>query len=351
MTALRPKDIEGFLAEPGEHVACALIYGPEQGLARERCQRLAKAVAEDLSDPWRVTSLSEQDGADAATLADEAASQSFLGGRRVVLLRAQGAGTGQAVSAMLQAVDAGSLQPAALVIVEAGDLKKSSALRKACEASKRAVAIPCYPEGVVETRAAIRHQCSEEGLSLSADAVEFLTMALGADRGLLRQEVAKLILYKGPKGVRTPGDDEITAEDVRACLADAPLEDSFAVSSLALSGRPDALSQALADAEAAGASVIGLLRLTQNRILRLMPGAEAMASGQAVGAAMKRIKPQVFFKEQDAVAAQLKAWPLPRLQRAASSIYQAEQACKRTGAPAQAIAERALLRLAVEASR
>ncbi|NRA30341.1 MAG: hypothetical protein HRU11_08765 [Parvularculaceae bacterium] len=66
---------------------------------------------------------------------------------------------------------------------------------------------------------------------------------------------------------------------------------------------------------------------------------------------MKRIRPPVFFKEQDATAAQLKKWPLPRLERAAAAIYEAEQSCKKTGAPAQAIAERALLRLAVEASR
>jgi len=345
MTVLKTRDIEAFLSNPGEHVACTLIYGPEQGLVRERADRLAKQVAEDISDPWRVTTLSDQDGADAARLTDEAAAQSFLGGRRVVQVRASGVGTGNAVTSLLQAVDAQTMVPAALVIVEAGDLKKSSALRKACEASKSAVAIACYPEGARETAAAIRRQCADNDLTLSNEAADMLTMALGDDRGLLRQEVEKLILYKGPGS-----GAEIKTGDVTACLANVPGQDSFAIASLALSGQRWELSAALADAEAVGTSVISLLRLTQNRILRLMPAAQAMASGAGVGPAMKMMRPPVFFKEQNATAAQLKKWPLPRLERAMAAIYDAEQSCKKTGAPAQAIAERVLLRLAVEAS-
>lgn len=350
MTALKGKDIERFLATPDEAAVCALIYGPEQGLVHERAERLAKQVAEDLADPWRVTSLSDQEASDAARLTDEAAAQSFLGGRRVVRVRAAGAGTSGAVEALLTAAEAGTMQAAALVIVEAGDLKKSSALRKVCETSPKAVAIACYPEGFRDTMAAIRAQCAEEGLDLSGDAAELLTSALGDDRGLLRQEVEKLILYKGVQGQRTD-DDQISSDDVAVCLADVPHEDSFAISSLALSGNTKALSAAMAEAEASGTSVISLLRLTQNRINRLLPAAEAMASGQGAGAAMKAIRPPVFFKEQDAVTEQLRKWPLPRLERAAAAIYEAEKACKRTGAPAQAIAERVLLRLAVEASR
>lgn len=346
MTALKPRDIEAFLTDPGEHIICALVYGPEQGLVRERADRLTKQIVEDISDPWLLTSLSDQDGADPARLADEAAAQSFLGGRRVVQVRASGVGTGKAVDALLKAVDAGALSPAALVIVEAGDLKKSSALRKACEGSKHAVAIACYPEGARETREAIERQCADDNLRLSPEASSLLVAALSDDRGVLRQEVEKLILFKGPG----TGED-ITLGDVQACLADVPGDDSFAVASLALSGQRTALSTALAEAEAMGTSVISLLRLTQNRILRLMPAAQVMAAGEDVGSAMKRMRPPVFFKEQDSTAVQLRKWPLPKLERAAAAIYEAEQSCKKTGAPAQAIAERVLLRLAVEASR
>lgn len=351
MTALKARDVERFLKAPDEKVVCALIYGPEQGLVHERALELAKTVAEDLADPWRVTSLSDQDASDAAKLTDEAAAQSFLGGRRIVRVRSAGAGVAGAVQSLLAASEAGTLRAGALVVIEAGDLKKSSALRKVCETSPDAVAIPCYQEGMRDTKAAIRRQCADDGLTLSDEAADLLTVALGDDRGLLRQEVEKLILFVGPRDVRSEETTQISAADVQACLADAPQEDSFAVSSLALSGRTTALSEALAEAEAAGTSVISLLRLTQNRILRLLPAAAAIAAGEATGSAVKRIKPPVFFKEQDEVQRQLQKWPLAKLERAAAAVYEAEAACKKTGAPDQAIAERVLLRLAASAAR
>lgn len=138
MAALKGRDIERFLSAPDENVVCALIYGPEQGLVHERATRVAKAVAEDLTDPWRVANLSDHDAADAAKLTDEAAAQSFLGGRRVVRVRAAGTGAGQAVASLLKAADAGTLHAAALVVVEAGDLKKSSALAELSQAFRSA---------------------------------------------------------------------------------------------------------------------------------------------------------------------------------------------------------------------
>ncbi|MEO1041206.1 MAG: DNA polymerase III subunit delta [Pseudomonadota bacterium] len=351
MTALKAKDIEAFLRAPGDETVVALIYGPEQGLVHERATRAAKQVAEDLADPWRSISLTEQEAGDAARLTDEAAAQSFLGGRRVIRVRAAGTGVAGAVSSLLKAAEAGTLSSAGLVIVEAGDLKKSSALRKACEGSAKAVAIGCYPEGQRDLMGAVRQQLADEAITISDEAMTMLVAVLADDRGVLRQELEKLILYCGPAKIRSHEPYQVTVEDVANCLAGAPQEDSFAIASLTLGGRPKSLSEALAAAEAAGVSVISLLRMTQNRIQRLLPAAMAIAQGEGAGAAMKRMKPPVFFKEQDETLRQLKAWPLPHLERAAAEIYRAEAACKRTGAPDQSIAERALLRLAAAGQR
>src|SRR5450755_3189155 len=84
-----------FMASPPPSLVAALVYGPDQGMVRERAGRLAKSVVPDLNDPFRVAEL---DGAtldsDPARLWDEAAALSMIGGRRVV--RVQAAGTGLA---------------------------------------------------------------------------------------------------------------------------------------------------------------------------------------------------------------------------------------------------------------
>src|ERR1700687_4449918 len=86
-----------FIARPPAGLVAALVYGPDQGLVRERANELAKSVVSDLSDPFRVSELAE--GAlesDPALLWDEAAALSMTGGRRVV--RVKGAGNALADS-------------------------------------------------------------------------------------------------------------------------------------------------------------------------------------------------------------------------------------------------------------
>ncbi|MEE4207730.1 MAG: DNA polymerase III subunit delta [Parvularcula sp.] len=349
MAALKPRELEGFLKAPPEEVSLALVFGPEQGLVRERAERLAKAVAEDLSDPWRVISLSEQEAGDGGRLIDEAQAQSFLGGRRVVRVRGSGPGVTRAVQNLLDGLKAERIHSGGLVIVEAGDLKKTAALRKAAEGSPDAVAIACYAEGARDTLAAIRRQCADDGLSIENDAAELLTAALGDDRGLLRREVEKLILFKGFGEARE--SDRITAADVHACLAVVPGEDSFGIAALTFAGDRLGLSRALAEAEAAGTSVISLLRAAQGRAARLLPAAKALARGDSADAALRAIKPPVHFREADAVKRELARWPEPRLEDAARALFEAEALCKTTGAPDQALAERTLLRLAENALR
>ena len=85
-------------SRPPPGLVAALIYGPDQGLVRERADKLARTVVPDLSDPFRVADLDESAlGADPARLADEAAALSMLGGRRVVRVRSVGKRPGEAL--------------------------------------------------------------------------------------------------------------------------------------------------------------------------------------------------------------------------------------------------------------
>jgi len=134
---VRPADAERYVARPPADLVAVLVFGPDQGLVRERAERLAKTVVPDLADPFRVSELDDATlGGDPARLADEAASLSMLGGRRVVRVRGAGNGLAKLFESFLE-------NPAgdALIVVEAGDLAKSSALRSAFEDADKAAAI------------------------------------------------------------------------------------------------------------------------------------------------------------------------------------------------------------------
>ncbi|PPR23850.1 MAG: hypothetical protein CFH40_00981, partial [Alphaproteobacteria bacterium MarineAlpha10_Bin3] len=65
-----------------------LVYGTDAGLVLERANALARSVAEDLSDPFLVAEITAASLREEPTrIADEAASISLTGGRRVVRVR------------------------------------------------------------------------------------------------------------------------------------------------------------------------------------------------------------------------------------------------------------------------
>ncbi|MEM6650433.1 MAG: DNA polymerase III subunit delta, partial [Pseudomonadota bacterium] len=72
MTALKPRDIPEFLRAKPKGVFVVLLYGPDQGLVRERAKTLGHMVVEDLNDPFNAIELTDTDLSDTGRLTDEA---------------------------------------------------------------------------------------------------------------------------------------------------------------------------------------------------------------------------------------------------------------------------------------
>ncbi|MEO0320841.1 MAG: DNA polymerase III subunit delta, partial [Pseudomonadota bacterium] len=91
MVALKGKAITGALARRDAAIAAFLVYGPDQGLVRERAKTLMAQVISDTTDPFNMLDLTDADiKADGARLTDEICALSFMGGERVIRLRAHG---------------------------------------------------------------------------------------------------------------------------------------------------------------------------------------------------------------------------------------------------------------------
>ncbi|MEM9234036.1 MAG: DNA polymerase III subunit delta, partial [Pseudomonadota bacterium] len=320
MTAIKTGDIARFLKSRPSGVHVTLFHGPDQGLVRERAVQLGKHVVEDPNDPFNAMDLGDQDIQSVGQLADEAAALSFMGGERLIRVRATGDSVTKAVKHLLKTLDDGSVTPNALVIIEAGELKKTSALRKAVETSKHAAAIACYPEEGQDLLGTVKDALAAEELSIEEDALMALASRLGGDRGITRSELDKLILYKGTRDQRD-APATVTLEDVRTALAESTADATFEIIDLALGGNTAQLSEALYRARGAGVSPLGLLRILQNKLLRLQTVQEAVDRGQPRDAAMKSLRPPVFFGEQRSFSRALSAWPLPRLRQAVKDAF------------------------------
>ena len=338
---LSANQAERFLRTPDPNIHAVLVYGPDVGLVRERAGAVARAVVAELSDPFRVSDLSaRQLEEDPARLADEAASLTLTGGRRVVRIGDAGDGLTALMKGFL-ADPAGD----ALVVLQAGDLSARSTLRKAFESAELGAALPCYRDDQRSLSAVITEMLAENGLKATPDAMGYLTANLGGDRQLTRRELEKLILYKGRAG------GAVELDDAAACIGDSAaitLDDlAFAVGD----GDPVGLERALTRSFDAGGNPVSVLRAVARHFQRLHMASGSMAAGVSPNDAVKRLRPPVFWKLAERFTSQCDSWPPRQLAQALSRLLQAETACKSTGAPAEALVARALLEITANAPR
>lgn len=336
---------ESFARAPDPSLRAVLVHGPDLGLARERAQRLVESAAGRLDDPFRVA---ERTGAavaaDPAGLLDELGALAFGGGRRAVRLR----GAGDSVT---EAVERALGEPGwdALLVVEGGDLPARSSLRKLFEGGAGIAALPCYRDDRESLAGLVSDSLKQAGLAIEPDAREFLVARLGGDRALSRGELEKLVLYMGAAGEAAKSTDirrSVTRDDVMASIADASeatLEDLvFAVADGDRAGCVRWTRRCYEE----GVAPVALLRAASNHFQRLLFVAALARQGQPLDAALGKLRPPVFWKVKGRFGRQVSAWRRTCLATALSDLLEAETACKSTGAPAEAIAARALLSLA-----
>lgn len=351
MTALKGKSIDAFVARRDPKIAAILVYGPDLGLVRERADALARQVCADFKDPFNYLELADGDlKSDPSRLSDEAAALSMLGGERVVRIRTNGEGAAAAARLVVEGLEGGHLKPAGIVLIEAGDLAKSSGLRKLFEGSKAAVALPCYSDAPSDVRAIAVESAKREDLKFDSEALDLLVLLLGEDRGVSRAEIDKLILFKGPKAVRESAS-VITLDDVRAVLVDTVSDAAGDAAGAAADGAQARLARALHRSAIAGASPVGTVRALQREFIRLRAARALMSEGASAETAMSKLRPPVFFMEKRSFEARLARWTLPKLDAALDLLIEAELGAKSTGLPDEEIVERAALRIASLANR
>src|SRR5271167_4633721 len=184
MVALRGRDIDAYLARPDAGRPIILLYGPDAGLVRERADALLKSAVDDINDPFSLVRLDGDElSAEPSRLVDEALTVPLFGGRRAIRVRAGSRSFASGVDTL-----ADMPLKDCRVVIEAGDLRPESPLRKACERAKTAVAIGCYPDGERDLAKLIDEELRAANLSITADARATLVTLLGGDRQASRNE-------------------------------------------------------------------------------------------------------------------------------------------------------------------
>lgn len=340
MTAVKSSDVDRVIANPAPAYSIFLVFGPDTGLVRERVDALMRASVDDPCDPFALARIEGDElMANPARLVEEVHTVPLFGGRRAVLVKAGSRNIGPAVEAVVN-----TPSPECRVIIEAGNLTKSSPLRGLCEKAKVAAALPCYPDNERALASLIDEEMRANNLRIGPDARDELIALLGADRQASRNEIRKLALY-------AQGQKTIGLDDVIAVVADA--------SQIALDGLVDAVfagKAAEADnefgkARASGSSPAAIVSAAIRQVANLHKMKLAIEGGDSIEFAMRRAAPPVHFSRERAVSEALRAWTPARLVRAMEQLSEASLDMRRNSPLAESIAQRMLLSLARNARK
>ena len=332
------KQIDPFLKSPDPKARVVLIYGPDDGLMRERAKMVGKTIIEDLEDPFNVVSLtSEILAEDPARLSDEAGAMSMMGGARLIKITG---GADKLTPLIKQYLEDPS--PENLVIIEAGELGTRSSLRQACEKAKNAAALPCYVEDERGMSNLIRESVTNAGLRIDHDAMQYFSANIMGDRARARGEIDKLITYMNDSENKT-----ITLHDVQMSCGDtgtATLDELiYAVAGNNAKGAMAAYNRLIGE----GVAEIVILRTLQNHFRRLHYTHALMGQGQSVDQAMKSLQPPIFFKFTAPFKGHVSKWRGKRLDMVMGKLADLEAQTKMTGAPVQTLCAQAILSLSM----
>jgi DNA polymerase-3 subunit delta len=334
--------VDRFLKQPDPRFAAVLIYGPDSGMVRERGSQLTRAVAGSLDDPFRVVEFTPDSlKSDPVRLIDEAQAIGMMGGRRVVRVSGAGDSLTEACEGLLEQ-HKGSQDT--LVIIEADEIASKSSLRKLFEAVPHAAVIACYHDEAASLNGLITDQLRQAGYGISRDALDYLVLSLGGDRGVTRSEIDKLVIYKG--------DDksEITAADALACIGDRA---AFALDDLidaVCSGDLKALDQQF-DRNIVELPAIVMLRRMAAHFLRLHPILDRLRQGEKLEQVFATQRPPIPWPARKPVERHCRIWTPAAIGLALNQLIEIEAQAMRQHALASAITRRGFIDIAATARR
>lgn len=329
MVAIRHYEADRLLAKPQAHLGFYLFFGADAGLVNERLRRVLRTSVDDPSDAFQLVRIEGDElSSDPGRLADEVNTIGLFGGRRAAWIRA---GSKNLIPAFEGLID--SLPQDMVVLVEAGALKRDSALRKLFERGKHAAAIECAHDDEGQIQAIIKARANEEGMAIDQDTARLASRSLGADRLTTRSELEKLLLY-------AHGNAAITEDDVRAVIADASALNLDAALHAAFGGRMEQVEGAVQKVFSTGGDPGVLLGMAMRHAVMLHRAKLDIARGMPRDAAIEKSQRRAFIFLPKDEKGQFDIWTIPMLSRAIEILGRAIADCRREARLAEAIAAR-----------
>lgn len=342
MSELKPLEFDRLLRSSAALPRLIILYGPDRGLVSERAEQAAARTGVPLDDPFCALKMEAADlQKSPERLLDEMQSIGLFGGDKLVWVR--GAMNEKALVDGLGLL-AADPNLASYLIIEAGDLKKGAALRKAAENERAIALVPCYADDQQSLNLLIDQVLAETGQRIAQAARTRLLESLGGDRRASRGEIRKLALY-------CMGEPEITEQHVAEIIGDVSATTTDNLLDALLQGNQTDMISAFEALISAKTAIYQIL----NAVLRqfqMLDGLRARMeeTGQQPAQVVANYGKHIFFRRRPVVIQALQVWNGAKLGRELNRLQSMVLTAQKNPSIASSIAAQLLLSLTIQSS-
>ena len=343
MAEIKSHEFEGFLERSARNYRLFVIYGPDRGLVSERATSLAGRTGVALDDPFSLIKLDIGDlQRDQGRLLDEAGAIGLFGGDKLIWIR--GAANEKYLVDSLQVLSA-NMPDGTYVLIEGGDLKKGSLLRKAAETARTVMAIPCYADDARALNGLIDSELSSAGLGITPDARQALLELIGGDRIASRNELRKLALY-------CRGKSTIEEHHVTEIIGDASAISVDDAVDAVLSGNPSSFLHAMQKIISSKTAVFLVIQacLKQFQLLDAMK-TEMEEKRLPAAQVMQTLGRHLHFRRKPIIEQALRTWSAEAVAREANRLQAAILQTRKRASLEDSIALQTLLSTTLQSAR
>jgi DNA polymerase-3 subunit delta len=331
---INPNDIDNFIKNTISNISAILVYGPDNGLVKERVKAITSKILPGNIDSLRLIEFSyEKIKDDLRPLIDNIFSLNLS--RQKLLIRVSNCAP--AIAATLSEA-LNNYKGENVILLYAGDLAPTSSLRKFFENSKKHVSIACYKDEQATIKKLIINKLNQHGYNISPLALQAMENFIGGDRMLILNEIEKLITYMGEH-------KNISLDDISSVITNSNIVTIDDFCQNIAQKKPAQAVQLFQSLMAENISLIALLRSLNKYFLRLYQVKFATMKNIPIAQAMNQLNPPVFFKNAVSFQNHLKIWTINELTNAIKIFAELEAKCKKTGVPAELICEHHFLKL------
>ena len=312
-------DVNKHLAKANDNSQFYLVYGADTGLVSMLSSKIVNHYNDSEGDSFNIHRLEFDDiKSNVVLLSDKMMSMSLLGGRTIVVIENSATASTKDLTQLLKH----STSNDAKVIFEAGELAKSSSLRKNFETLDNCVAIPCYKPDARSIKSLIMQYMKSCDLHYNHEITEILANIFPANRLLIQNEIEKLSLYKGD-------NKEVTIEDINSMFAEMSEHSYDDVCTAIISKNKSLLVHNLAKLKHEDVPFIVLIRVVMNFFYKVLILLNTMKEkSKSANAAVLELRPPVFFKQKTNVINAANALNVKQVKQYIKKLLLLEVDCK-----------------------